>query len=356
MRFTILIAAVAWAGSVPAAANDTMAGFGVGGLELRTTEAVAMVSEVLVIRPNRITVRYVFRNETDTELRAIVAFPLPALDDVGASDVELPVHDTDNYVGFETRINGQQVPLQATHVASVNGVDRTADLARFGIPMVPFGERITDVLRALPISQKQYLRALGLLDEHGTANWTLQTTFWREQVFPPRQNVTVEHTYSPVAGFATWSWFPGSVESDQDTSEASANRYLLDLRKEFCPSDEILARGRAQEAGQTGLASDSNTFLSTEVDYILRTGANWRGPIGYFRLVVEAEDAWDFVLMCLPGAHWVSQSRVEFEARNFRPESDLSVHFARTVGEGVTNARQSGQLPPPFNDVGPKAP
>lgn len=78
MRCTRLIRACALgfvAGTVMA--NDSFVGYGIGGLELRSSETVAMLREDLTIRPNRVHVRYVYRNETAEPVTTMVAFPLP---------------------------------------------------------------------------------------------------------------------------------------------------------------------------------------------------------------------------------------------------------------------------------------
>ena len=63
----------------PALANDSVAGFALGALELRQTDSIRMVSEVLVLSPQEVSVDYVFRNTTAAPVSAIVAFPLPEL-------------------------------------------------------------------------------------------------------------------------------------------------------------------------------------------------------------------------------------------------------------------------------------
>lgn len=334
----------------PVAANDSYAGIGIGGLELRSTDAVAMLREELTIRPSRVEVRYVFRNETAAPVTALVAFPLP--------EYALPADpwdlqpDPPSALDFTTRIDGQPVALRVDAIARLDGVARSADLQRLGLPMQP--RRGHDLHRAiddLPAAARDWLRAEGLIDADGLPNWTLQTVFLRAQTFPPGQEVVVEHSYAPLGGGMLDSWFPGpedlSVLADWDTGP-----WHLEMHAAYCPSEAIRARGRAQMNEETGITG-FHTWTAAEVDYVLRTGANWRGPIGHFRLVVEADDPWDFVLMCLPGARWVSQSRVEFEARDFVPDRDLAIHFALAAGQGVVEARAAGITPPPFTDVSP---
>ena len=334
-----------------AMANDSFVGYGIGGLELRSTETVAMLREDLTIRPNRVQVRYVYRNETAEPVTAMVAFPLPEYTIPADPWDRLP--DNPAAMDFDTRVDGQSVALELDAIARLDGVERSADLQRLGLPMQPLrGHVLHRAVAELPEEARDWLRAEGLLSADGLPNWTLQTVFLREQQFPPGEEVVVEHSYVPMSGGMLDSWFPGPEDISVFAQWDGLGPWHMEMHETYCPTPEIRARGRAQMDGQTGIAG-FHTWTSEVVEYVLTTGANWRGPIGLFRLVVEADDPWDFVLLCLPGARWVSQSRVEFEARDFVPDRDLAIHFARAAGYGVVEAREAGLLPPPFSDVSP---
>ncbi|TIU61050.1 MAG: DUF4424 domain-containing protein, partial [Mesorhizobium sp.] len=73
--------------AMPAFANDSIAELGTGGLILSRSDAVAMESEDLYISPEKVTVDYVFRNNTDKDVDAIVAFPMP---DIEGDPNEMP--------------------------------------------------------------------------------------------------------------------------------------------------------------------------------------------------------------------------------------------------------------------------
>jgi hypothetical protein len=64
----------------PILANDTMVTLEAGGLVPVKSSKVAMESERLRISVHRVTVDYVFRNTSDQDVDAVVAFPLPELD------------------------------------------------------------------------------------------------------------------------------------------------------------------------------------------------------------------------------------------------------------------------------------
>ncbi|MCL4674816.1 MAG: DUF4424 family protein [Pararhodobacter sp.] len=348
MRHSLKIAAVCAAvlAAQPGSANDSVAGFGVGGLELRQTDAVRLVREHLQITKDEIRVDYVFRNETDAPVSGIVAFPLPP---VGGEDwlegYALPLSGRMDYVGFTTLVDGEPVTMTPEHRITLDGVDRTDELLAIGVQAVAVHnwEVLEMARRDWTPDQEAALAAQGFVDENGRPRWVLHSTYWREQRFAPHTDVRVSHRYHPVSGGSVDSWFPGpdpAIARAEPQTEAQAEaRADYDamrdtMRARYCVTPEDEARMRAQVNGETGLVGFS-TFFSTEIDYILTTGANWRGPIGDFTLVVEAPGAHDFLFLCLPGARWVSQSRVEFSARDFVPTQDLSIYISRAVGEAI---------------------
>ena len=213
MHRVLFWAALLAGGAMPAAANDSAAAIGVGGLELRSTDAVAMVSEALHITPDRIDVRYVYRNETDAAVTALVAFPLPEYDVRLDPWGFMPEQPGD--VDFTTVVNGEPVALEVDAIALLDGVVRSADLKRLGLPMqVNYMSEMARAFESLSEADREWLLAEGLIDDEGEPQWTLQTVFLREQTFPPGEEVLVEHSYHPLYGGATWSWFPGPARDE----------------------------------------------------------------------------------------------------------------------------------------------
>lgn len=321
--------------AAPAWANDSVAGMALGGLELRQTDAIAMLSEDLYISPDLVRVRYVFRNETDEAVGTLVAFPLPELGQLTDMNyVSLPDPGSDNYVRFETFVDSQPVALQVEHRAMLDGHDRASDLAALGVPPVPFDYwSAQEMLNALPAETLAALRAGGFLDDEGLPRWTLRSTFYREQVFEPQTEVVVEHRYVPVAAGSVESVFPAPADPSDFYTEWWRD-YHKEASARYCVSDNDEAAMRAQLSGETGLRGYS-TFMSHEVGYILTTGANWAGPIRDFHLTVEAPGRWNWAFLCLEGIERVSPSRLVFHAQDFTPPHELSAYFSIAVGEAV---------------------
>jgi hypothetical protein len=63
----------------------------------------------------------------------------------------------------------------------------------------------------------------------------------------------------------------------------------------------------------------------TWIRYILTTGANWRSPIGEFRLVVDKGRPENIVSFCGTGVRRIGPTRFEMRRRNWRPDRDLAV-------------------------------
>ena len=58
---------------------------------------------------------------------------------------------------------------------------------------------------------------------------------------------------------------------------------------------------------------------------MLTTGANWRSPIGTFRLVVDKGKPGNLVSFCEIGVKKISPTRYEVRHTNWRPTRDLHV-------------------------------
>jgi len=312
--------------------NDSVAGLAMGGLEFLRSDSIEMVSEDLYISPDQVRVRYVFRNVTSKPVETLVAFPLPA---VGFPDdwdyVPLPIEDDANYVGFSTRVNGEPIALQVEQRALLLGLDRTELLRSLDVSLIPFDIDASERIAALPDAARATLLREMLVTPQYEPRWTLQTVFYRNQVFPAQAEVEVEHVYQPVAGGSVLSpvgnwglpWNSGNPD----------NEWIDEAREGYCVNEATETLMDRQREG--GSVWPEHRFASSDVEYVLTTGANWRGPIGRFRLVVESPYPADFVFVCFDGAQRVANNRIEADIENFWPWHDLRVLFARAVGEGM---------------------
>jgi hypothetical protein len=317
------LAAIAVAGSV--AANDSVAEMVAGGLVLKQSRDIDMVSEDLYVSPRQIRVRYVFRNRSSRDIRTTVAFPMPDRD-----LAEMQEGDRAFPTAFRTIVDGRQVRTQTERRATLRGVDHSALLRQLGIPLTAEGNAAATImthLDRLPSAQQQRLQRLGLIEatefddtgrgmqRHWLPRWTAHETWYWEQVFPAGRDLNVEHSYAPGTG-ATVSTALHEREFRQSAEgRRQIARYCID--RDFLASlDRMAARaGRPEQA----------MLPELRVGYILRTGANWRSPIGSFRLVVDKEAAGNIVSFCGTGLRRISPTQFEMRRTNWRPTEDLNV-------------------------------
>ncbi|MBN2574354.1 MAG: DUF4424 family protein [Deltaproteobacteria bacterium] len=64
-----------------------------------------------------------------------------------------------------------------------------------------------------------------------------------------------------------------------------------------------------------------------EVHYTLTTGANWRGPIGRFKLTLAKDSPRDVISTCIPDTRRTSAKTFEVVREDFVPTEDLKILF-----------------------------
>ena len=323
MKIVLGAAAVALIAAAAASANDGVAESTAGGLVIRQTDDIDMVSEDLYVSADQIRVRYVFRNRRPRDVRVTVAFPMPD------RDLDALRYEGANYpADFATRVDGRAVAMQVERRAVARGVDQTALLERLGLPLLP-GNLATDVSEAadrLTPEQQAQLVELGLLEanEHdlgeGVRNywepvWTVKETWHWEQVFPAGRDLVVEHRYTPGVGTSNGSslGFP-EMRSEPDV-QAWMRRYCVD-RAFIAAVDRMIAGSTPERPVMLG---------ERTIGYILTTGAGWRSPIGSFRLVVDKGRPENVVSFCGENVRRISPTQFEMRRTQWRPDRDLAV-------------------------------
>lgn len=157
----VLLAALVPAGL--AAANDSMATLGAGGLLFVRSPDITLESEDLSISTDQVRVAYRFTNTGDTDQHVMVAFPMPDITGDGDFMVAIPTEDPENIFGFSTRFEGRLVTAQLHQYAFALGIDRTTYLTSLGIPLLPFDSETQQALNALSHAEQQRLQELGLV-------------------------------------------------------------------------------------------------------------------------------------------------------------------------------------------------
>jgi hypothetical protein len=125
------------------------------------------------------------------------------------------------------------------------------------------------------------------------------THHW-EQVFPAQKTVSIAHEYVPVAG--------GFFTSDDPAFDR-------EMSETYCVGPKL----------QKALVRDQQFIWA--VHYILKTGANWKGPIGSFKLTLVKDNPGDKVSVCLPDTRKATPTTFEVTRTNFVPDKDLKILF-----------------------------
>ena len=144
----------------------------------------------------------------------------------------------------------------------------------------------------------------------------MRTSITRTQVFPAGKTVSVQHRYKPLAG--------GSVGGGLSMPYREEDEWAREKTKRYCVEDgwyKSLDAGVAKRKTEAFPSPYSEIWLG----YVLKSGANWKGPIKYFRLVIDKGKADSMVSFCGDGVKKISPTQFEVRKKNFEPTQDLNV-------------------------------
>lgn len=177
----------------PASANDYEAATGIGGLELKKSERIAIMLEDLYVSETLIKIRYEFKNESASDISTIVAFPIPPVDFDVASNSDL--------FRFSTLVNGHAVTTEVEKKA-VTGKNQDDQ-------------------------EKEKIQL---------------TYFWR-QTFPARTVITIVQSYTPITGssigFSAGDWM---VSDDYKKTYCIDASFIQSLQKSFAVGSPQILR------------------------------------------------------------------------------------------------------------------
>jgi len=343
MMLRIVTAALAFAFAADALANDTIARVGAGGIEFTKSVDVRMLEEVLTISQRQVRVRYRFRDEGDADVHATIAFPMPRYRDRNVeAGIESNVHALE---GFVVKADGVPVATRRMRRALVGERDVTAQLREIGLDDTQVFEtfgRLPTEGHELGFTEAQQARLRALLGPQAAPNgWEVEETRLWEQTFPAHREGVVEHAYAPLVGGVYDAPFqrgyPLAVDEELRPSTLAPDG-ASHPPAEACVGADVKA---AIERRVRALAAGGARFVMRElsdVEYILGTGRNWKGPIGAFTLRVEKERPDDIVSLCFPGQPVrVDATTLEFRARDLVPQDRVVVYFYRIRADGATD-------------------
>jgi hypothetical protein len=159
------------------------------------------------------------------------------------------------------------------------------------------------------------------MQEHLAARWALKTTFYWQQTFPANAETLIDHRYKPSVGATAGTSIGSAYGRPNDPDEkARARKYCFD-------GDFLASVERARKAAKT----ESAPFTEERIEYILKTGANWSGPIRDFRLVVDKGAGDSLVSFCGEGVKKIAPTQFEMQKRDFTPEGNFSLLILKKI-------------------------
>jgi len=329
MKKAILGALVGLTLATSAAANDTSAVLEAGGLVYTRQDSVDMLSEDLFISQDEIRVDYVFKNQGDTDLETLVAFPMPEIGGGLEFNAALDDYEHDNFMGFTVSQDGVAIDPELQQRVMVNGIDMTEEVRARGVPLLPLSEATAAAIAKLPVDVQKDWETRGLIlntaydpdkpvEPEYYPLWKLETVYWWRTTFPAGQEVKVHHSYKPSVGGTVAMTF---IQDGKPTPQ------LDEYRERYCLDDSLLKTAIKLEKQQN---YDAGVYYYEKwMSYILTTGANWGGPIGKFKLTVDKGSEKNYVSFCGQNVRKVGPTTFEMTATDFYPEKDL--HFLLVV-------------------------
>lgn len=309
--------------------NDSTAVLAAGGLRLEKSNDIAILSETLRVSPTKISVDYEMENLSNVAVDTQVAFPLPMLE--APTIVNTPIDtsrpDSENFIEFRTTVNGepvnQQRQIRAFRIREDGAIaeDVTDVLTAAGILGSPLEPTFLDRVAALPPETLKRLEDRKLVDvfqgekeRNYTPLWAIELSFYWKQSFAPRKIVRIHHEYHPIVGRSLFGDFS-----------------LKDDFRPWCVDDSTMQAVRRLLERQPVKGQWTKILERKQIDYVLKTGSNWAGPIRSFDLILEKDRPEQIVSLCEKNITKVSATEFRIHKDDFSPTADLSVLFFDTL-------------------------
>lgn len=302
----------------PAYADATVASVALGGIHFRKEARISMEKEQLWISTDQVRVEYEFLNQTNADITVDLAFPMPdtACHPWKSVDSGAEVYNPD----FQLWVEGRPQKHKTETQALVHKRVYTVLLRKLGIDIATCGhyqEGRTSDFSKLPKQDLRRLSALGLVSSDGEVPlWTMRQAYYWTQTFPAGRTLHIKHVYKPGVG----------------QSEQIAVKTLVsaEFDREACLDPGVGRKLARNWAGPDADFEATSGYVYQWVDYILKTGNNWQGPIKEFNLEVEApkDHGPSWVSFCWKGpVERLGSGHVRVKASNLSPTQNLHILF-----------------------------
>jgi hypothetical protein len=322
-------------------ANDSTARIGAGGITLLKNENIRMLQEDLEISTRKIRVRYRFINESDQDIKTTVVFPLP--DYKWNPEVveykELIAYQ--KFCDFKNWSNGKLVTTKRMRKAMIGTNDVTDKLRKIGLTdkqiFDTFGDTTTEGTKLTKKQETEISRLFLTLSGKKSTNpdWVVSESIHWEQLFPKGAEIEVVHEYTPNTG-KTPNYLSSTKQREfiNPIPKATGWRRWADKWTEMDPREACLEESTKQSVKRKIMAkfkkaSESGVGIELQdVEYILGTGKNWKGPIGKFTLRIKKDSPDQLISLCFPGQpKQVNPKTIEFYQTDYTPQDRLVVYF-----------------------------
>ena len=319
--------------ATPTFANDTTARVGTGGITFLQNSDIRMAEEELTLSSKQIRVRYRFENDSQKAIDTTIAFPMPAY----SWNPGFTALDANNMPmsSFSALVDGKPVATTRQRRAQLGTQDITQALRDAGLNDSQIFDNFANATpdgNQLTAGQRDSLSQLGALQD-GLPTWQVAETRTWPQHFPAKTSVRIEHEYQPMLGtvydapyqkgFGNFTRLP--VPNSDNPSAAPA---------EACVDEgtQQAAERRIKKLIKGGAKIIWVTL--EDVEYILGTGRNWKGPIGSFTLRLEKQSPDQLISLCFPGKpRREGNKTLIFQQQDYTPQDKLVVYFYTIRGE-----------------------
>ena len=333
MKILAGLVASLWLTTAPAFANDTTAQVAAGGLIYVQNENVSMADEKLYISMEKVTVDYIFHNNSDKDVESLIAFPFPDVTGSGDFMDGVPDTESDNFLDFQATQDGKPIVPDLQQRAFSLGLDVTDELVKAGVPLVPFGNKTGEALNKISPALAEDWEKRGMIIGQEIDNgsgmqrdlvpvWTLKSAYYWKTMFPAGKDIAVSHKYKTGTGSTVAVTF-------LDDGDPPGER-LADYKKRYCVDDDLLKSVR-KATDERIAAGGYSAYFENWVGYILTTGSNWSGPIGHFTLTIDKSDPANLVSFCGEGVKKTGPTTFQMTKEDFYPDKDLEILFLTAV-------------------------
>lgn len=244
--------------------NDSEASIIGETVKFKKSQYISMETEKLIIRPKHIEVIYQFKNNSKKDIETQVAFP-----------IRQDILDPSDWL--KKREGTTWEPLKSESYLSKK---------------INFSATVDNKKIETSGKVRKFANRLELI------------YFWKQK-FPAGKIIEITHSYFPGGGF------PLPPIEKEYRSEISA------LEKNYCIKP-ILKRWMKKNAEH---------IYTNQIYYILKTGANWKGPIKKFQLFIEKESSDQEVSCCIENLKKIDSKTFFIEKTNLIPTQDIKILY-----------------------------